>query len=272
MMRLLRIIISLLFVAATGLFCFYWYRAEIKEDKTIPVITIENEMLEVPLDASNEDLLVGVSALDAKDGDLTNRVIVESISKFTDKGICKVYYAVCDSDNHVASASRKITYKGYTSPRFYMNRSLCFSQLESIDAASVIGAKDVIDGDISSNIIITSSDYEYGVSGTYTVKAEVSNSKGDRISISLPMIVEDRNINAPEIVLSDYLIYVKKGTQIDPMKYFISAKDSYEQEVYSTLFLENNYQKDQEGVYSFHYYATDQLLRQGHSVLTVVVE
>ncbi len=272
MMRILRIGISILFVLTLALFAFTWYRAEYKADKTLPVIKIKGDMLEVSLDATDAELLKGVSAYDKKDGDLTDRVIVESISKFTDVGVCKVYYAVCDNDDHVASASRKITYKGYRPPRFTMNRSLCFSQMESIDVAGVIGAKDVLDGDISSNIIITSADYEYGVIGTYTVKAEVSNSKGDQISISLPLIVEDRNINAPTVTLSKYLIYVKKGTAVNPRKFFVSALDSYNADVSDTLVMENNYKSSKEGIYSFHYYVTDQLGRQGHAVLTVVVE
>lgn len=272
MMRLLRIAITVLFAATLALFGWYWYRDEVRADKTTPVITIDGEMLTVSLHATDEDLLAGVTAYDQKDGDLTDRVFVESISKFSEPGICKVYYAVCDNDNHVASAFRKITYQGYVSPHFYLNRSLCFSQLETINAGSVIGAMDVLDGDISDNIIITSADYEYGVLGTYTVKAEVSNSKGDQISISLPMIVEDRNINAPAVTLSSYLIYLPKGKTIDPLNYFVSAVDSFEADVSSTLFMENDFQQGQTGIFSFHYYVTDSLARMGHAVLTVVVE
>ncbi|MBQ6118686.1 MAG: hypothetical protein IJK98_05605 [Clostridia bacterium] len=272
MMRLLRIVITVLFVAAAVLFARDWYHSEIKADKTLPVITIEGDMLEVDFNATDEDLLMGVTAYDEKDGDLTGRVIVESISKFTEIGVCKVYYAVCDNDNHVASASRKITYRGYTSPQFTLNRALCFSQLEAINTADIIGATDVLDGDISSSIILTSSDYEYGVVGKYSVKAEVSNSKGDQISLTFPMIVEDRNINAPNIELSRYLMYVPLGTPIDPAAYFVSARDSYEIDVSGTLYMENNYQQNQEGIYSFHYYATDSLGRVGHSILLVVVE
>ena len=272
MMRLLRLVITIAFVAALILFGWYWYRDEIKADKTYPVITIDGDTMEVDLNVTDEDLLAGVTAYDAKDGDLTGRVIVESISKFTETGTCKVYYAVCDNDNHVASASRKITYKGYTSPQFYLNRSLCFSQTETVNAASVIGAYDVLDGDISSNIIITSADYEYGISGIYSVKAEVSNSKGDQVSLTLPMVVEDRSVNAPQIELSAYLIYVPKGTEIIPEDYFISALDSVETDVSATLHTETNYDPTHEGVYSFHYYATDSLDRRGHSVLIVVVE
>ena len=271
-MRLLRVGITLLFAATLAVFGWYWYRAEIRADKTVPVINIEGDLIEVDFDASEKDLLAGVTAFDGKDGDLTGRVIVESISKFTDTGICKVYYAVCDSDNHVASASRKIRYRDYTSPRFYLNRSLCFSQLEPVDASGVIGAKDVIDGDISANIILTSSDYEYGVVGKYSVKAEVTNSKGDQISLTFPMIVEDRNINAPAVELSQYLLYVPAGTSVDPRAYFVSARDSYEKDVSDTLYIENDYNAAEAGIYSFHFYATDALDRTGHSVLLVVVE
>ncbi len=271
-MRLLRTAITVVFAVTLVLFVRYWYRSEIKADKTRPVITIDKDMLLVDIDATEEDLLVGVTAYDEKDGDLTDRIIVESISKFTETGVCKVYYAVCDNDDHVTSAFRKITYKDYTSPRFTMSRSLCYSQLETVNTAEVIGAVDVLDGDISGNIITTSSDYEYGVPGIYTVRAEVSNSKGDGIAISLPLIVEDRSVNAPVITLSDYLIYVKKGEGVDPKKYFVSALDSYEADVSGTLRMENDFNQETPGTYSFHYYAVDALGRQGHSVLTVVVE
>lgn len=272
MMRLLRILILVLFIAATVLFARDWYTYEIKADKTMPVISIDGDMLQVSINATDEELLQGVTAYDEKDGDLTDRVIVESISKFTEVGICKVYYAVCDNDDHVTSVSRKITYTDYTSPRFTLNRSLCFSLLEPIDVAEVIGAQDVLDGDISSNIIITSTDYEYGVIGKYNVKAEVSNSKGDPISLIFPMIVEDRSLNAPVITLSQYLIYVSKGASITPARFFVSALDSYEVDVRDTLTVENDYNPNKEGVYSFHYYVTDALGRTGHAVLLVVVE
>ena len=90
--------------------------------------------------------------------------------------------------------------------------------------------------------------------------------------LQLPLIIEDRSINAPAIELTDYLIYVPKGTRIDPEKYFVSALDSYNNDVSDTLHVENDYKASEEGIYSFHYYATDSLDRRGHSVLLVVVE
>lgn len=272
LMRLLRLVITAVFALTLAAFALFWYRSEIKADKTRPVITLETDELEVLPKASDKELLAGVTAYDEKDGDLTDKVIVESISKFSEPGVCKVYYAVCDSDNHVAGAFRKVKYKGYVSPRFFLNRSLCFSQMEAVNVGSAIGANDMLDGDISGNIIITSQDYEYGVAGIYNVKAEVANSKGDRIVQQLPLIVEERSVNAPVVELTDYLIYVEKGTDIDPEDYFVSATDSYENDVSDTLHIEYNYNPSAEGIYSFHYFATDALDRRGHSILLVIVE
>ena len=272
MMRIFRAFIALIFAATLVIYLRDWYKYEIRADKTVPVITIDSPLLEVDADATDEDLLAGVTAYDKKDGDLTDHIIIEGISKFVDPGVCKVYYAVSDSDDHVASTYRRIKYRDYTPPRFTMNRALCFSLLENVNISNVMGATDMLDGDITSGIIITSSDYEYGKAGTYTVSAEVSNSKGDEISITVPLLVEDRSLNAPVITLSDYLIYVEKGTQIRPYSYFESAVDSFENSVSDSLHMENNYNSEEKGVYSFHYYATDELGRTGHTILTVVVE
>lgn len=271
MMRILRICIYVLFVVTCAVFAWFWYNTEILSDKTIPKITIEGDMLTVGLETTDEELLAGVSAYDEKDGDLTDKVIVESISKFSEKGVCKVTYAVCDSDNHVASATRKIKYEGYTSPVFYLNRSLCFSHLETVNVASALGATDVIDGDISSSIIVTSTDYQYGFTGTYTIKAKVTNSKGDLAELELPLIVEERNVNAPEIELEKYLIYVDEGTTVNYRDYFIASTDSYNADVSDTLTIETDYKKDVPGIYSVHYYTTDSINRRGHAILMIIV-
>ena len=116
-MRILRVVISLLFVVTTALYAYFLVTEKIKSDETIPVIKIESELLEVAIDSTTEDLLKGVTAYDEKDGDLTKSVIVESVSNFSEPGVCRVTYAVCDSNSHVATATRKIKYKGYESPK-----------------------------------------------------------------------------------------------------------------------------------------------------------
>ncbi len=270
--KFLRLIISIIFVATFVVFAFVFIGNKISTDTTIPVIKIEGDYLEIDSKAGELELLQGVSAFDEKDKDLTGKVFIESISKFIDKGVCKVTYAVCDSDNHVAKATRKIHYKGYVSPRFKMLRSSCYSIYDKVDVLSDIKAYDVIDGDISKNIVITSENFSGAIAGVYSMNVTVTNSNGDSSSLVLPLIFEDRNLSAPEIQLKDYLIYVKKGSEIDFEDYIVKATDSEDEDLTDDVKIESNVNLKKEGTYSVHYYATDVDGLRGHTMLSVVVE
>lgn len=272
MMRVFRIIICILFALTFAAFGFLLLKDIIKTDRTYPEITVINEILDVSLDADEADLFQGVSAYDKKDGDITDKIIIESISKFKEGGTCDVVYAVCDNDNHVATAKRQIRYIGYTSPKITMNSSLCFSIYERIDISGIIGAVDCIDGDISDKVIITSVDYATGSEGIFSLDVKVTNSRGETVSVELPIIVENRNTSAPKIELTDYILYVPKGTQLDFSKYVKSVKDSTNSSAGLNVYIESNYNPDESGVYMVNYYSNDSLNRQGHSTLNVIVE
>lgn len=271
-MRIMRISIVIIFLVTLIAFGGTFVFQKANEDDTIPVITIENDFIEVKCGASNEDLLKGVKATDEKDGDLTAQVIVESVSRFVEPGVCEVKYAVCDSNNHVAHATRKVHYVDYKSPRFKLERSLCFSLYENVNIASHIGAVDSIDGDISGNVVITSPDYTSSVTGVFTVELSVTNKKGDTSTLSLPLIMEERNLSAPQIVLKDYLIYVDKNKKVDFEDYIVEAIDRNGRDITDRIETDDNVDFKKEGVYTVHYFVTDSNGAEGHSVLNVVVE
>ena len=271
-MRLLRWFILIMFVITTTLFVITYVNEKKTTDTTIPVITVENELIEVSFQATDEELLQGVTAYDEKDKDITDKVIVESVSKFYKSGVCKVVYAVCDSDNHVANATRKIKFRNYESPKFYMNESLCYSIYDKINITNVFRAEDCIDGDISRNVIVTSEDFVSSVAGVFSIDISVTNSKGDTSSLKLPIVIEDRSLSAPVIDLSEYLIYVNKGEEIDFTSYLVKAMTRTGQEIsLDEVKIETNLDMTQEGTYSVHYYVTDSSGVQGHSILNVVV-
>ncbi len=271
MMRVVRLAVALIFAVTSVLFGIVYIKEKRSMDYTIPEIKISDEVLEVDLKSTHQDYLKGVTAHDAKDGDLTDRIVVESVSKFITKGVCKVTYAVCDNDNNVANATRKIKFKNYTSPQFRLSGSLCYSLYEHIDLFQYISAVDCIDGNISGDIIITSKDFAGSSTGVFTIDATVTNSKGDTTNISLPLIVEDRSVSAPKIELSEYLIYAKLNEQKDFRGYLVSAKDSKDADLTNSVRIETNIDMTKEGLYSVHYYATDSFGSQGHSVLMVYV-
>lgn len=270
-MRVLRLIVALLFVVMSILFVGFYVKEKATTDNTIPVISVEGDIIEVSFQATEEELLKGVTAYDAKDKDITDRIIVESVSKFLDDGICKVTYAVCDNDNNVANATRKIKYKNYESPKFSMKASTCYSIYEKINVSDVISAYDCIDGDVSRSIIVTSEDFTSSVAGVFNIEVSVTNSKGDISSIKIPLVVEDRSVSSPVVELTEYLIYVDKNAEIDFAEYIVGATDKNGNNVSDTIRIETNADLTKEGTYSVHYYATDSKGAQGHTILNVIV-
>lgn len=271
-MKILKISVCAAFALVSAVFLIFLVKEAITTDKTLPTIEIQSELLEVELDANSEDMLVGVTAHDKKDGDLTSQVFVESISRFTKKGECNVTYVVCDSDNHVAKATRKIRFKGYTSPQFIIEKSLCFSAYDSIDLSEAVKAVDCIEGNISGRVVIASDNLTNLTEGIYNFGVSVSNKYGDTSTLRLPVIIdEDLGFNGPEIELTQYLIVAPVGSQFDPQSYFVSAIDKNGDDVSSSLRIESNVNSAREGTYYIHYYANDKNGNIGHSVIPVII-
>ena len=272
LMRLLRIVVAVATVIVVAVFSYVYIKERFFFDRSYPSITMEADTIEVKATATEADLLKGVTAYDEKDGDLTDKLLVESLGQFSTPGYCKVTYAVCDADNHVVNAQRQVHYVDYTPPRFTMNKPLLFSAYCALNIVGIVGAEDCLDGDISQNVIIYSPDYETGLLGNFSLQATVKNSKGDSAELILPMSVEKKSNNAPEIELTEYLIYVKKGQTPDWNAYVGETTDYTGMDGQLEIAVETDYNPRKPGVYSVDYYGTDAAGYVGHTRLLVVVE
>lgn len=271
MMRAYRIIVVICFVIVAILFSAIYVKEYTETDNTRPKITLMQDELYASVKDGKEKLLEGVTAFDGKDGDITNKVIVESVSKFIEKGVCKVTYAVCDSDNHVTTATRKVVYTDYQSPRFSVNKSMCYSIYERVDLRSTIGVTDHFDGSLTNAMVLTSPNYAASTEGVFSVDATVTNSKGDMTSIRLPLIVENRSLTAPKIELKEYLVYVEKGQEFAPRRNILGVVSDDVTLTSGSVKVDTNLNVNQEGTYTVHYYATDINGERGHSIMTVIV-
>ena len=269
-MKKLRMIVTVIFVFSVCLFIGF-YIAESLKDDTVPVITIEDEIIDVSLKMEKSELLAGITAYDEKDGDITSKIIIESVSKFTEDKISIVSYAVCDEDNHVATAKRKIRFKDYTEPYFEVKKSLVFGLGEDVNLASLISAHDCIDGDISDRVIITATDYETNKAGVFKISVRATNSMGDTIYMDLPVYVENKSVAAPEVKLKKYLVHTKVGEKYDLTENIAGAIDENGEKLKNVI-IDTNYDPNNPGEYQAHYYTTDSQNREGHSILTIVVE
>ncbi len=272
MMKILRRTIFILFVVMLGAFVAFSINEKLHTDTTEPIITVPDEPLKISINDPEEKMLEGIVATDGKDGDITGNVIVESVSKFIRPGVCTVTYAVMDSDNHVAKATRTLEYTDYTAPEFYMKRVLVYSVDEEMDIHEAVGARDCIDGDISDKVAIVATDYVANTVGAFSVSLQVSNSMGDTIYLDITVHVEGNETMAPEIALKKSLIYVKKGEKVNFEDYIQEVTiDGVVMEDYGMM-IRTNFNSDIPGTYNVHYYVTTTTGYEGHSILTVVVE
>lgn len=270
-MKILRLSVLSVFLVVLVIFVFSQFQL-LGVDRTVPQITIADGILEVGLDVTTDDLLQGVTAYDEKDGDITDKIIVESISRFVKPGTSVVRYAVCDSNNHVASAARTIVYTNYVPPRFRMTDSLVFKISQNINIRSVLGAVDCIDGDISDRVIVTANEYTANIPAVYYISAKVSNSKGDMIVQQFPVYVEDSSLSAPEIELKEYIVYLAAGEEYDIMSNVLSAVGKDGTDLSGQIHVDTNLDTSAPGMYEVHYRAADSMGRTGHEILLVIVK
>ena len=267
-MQRLRQFSILFFILALSVFLTYTVYTIMNTDKDGPKITMKNDYLKISVEDPEKALLAGVQAKDAKDGDVSDTVIVESISNFTNKGRRIVSYAAFDRDWNISKATREIEYTDYTSPQFVMKSPPRFSVKElsnTTDYSELIQAKDCLDGDISKMIYITSLDeYEethYG--GKMDMEFQVSNSAGDVATI--PITVAFNEVGAPLVNLTSYVVYVKKGETFDPNEFIKTVQvgekqytttefhDEFEDE---SLTVKNGVNINEEGFYQVTYTVT----------------
>ncbi len=217
--------LTVLLIAAL-LVVFFQYRLYDARhtDADMPKITIDNtQLLQVSVRDPKSKLLQDVRATDERDGDLTQRMVVESMQLIGDEGLIEVGYAVADNAGNVAKITREVQYTDYQSPRFSLEKPLIFYEKENYDILSIVGATDVLDGDIQHRIRATTlSEDPVFEPGLHYVYFQVTNSIGDTAEMTIPVEVYKLDSYEAELNLTDYLIYLPEGSRFVPETYLDS--------------------------------------------------
>lgn len=275
-MRLFKPIIIIVFIVGTALFVFKWVSFKGALDTTPPVIHMGSKMITVDVDATDRELMKDVQVADKKDGDLTAGLVVESISKFTDKKkhICNITYAVEDYDHNVTKSTRKLRYRNYTHPKFFLRKPLRLETGSGENVRDIIGAMDCIDGDISRKVKILSSEFSTLSTGDNTVTAQVTNSVGDTVNLKAHVLIKDINYKSPVINLKENLVYVKKGSSFNEREYIDSVKNNKGKNISKSKvkIVNSTVNTNKKGCYYVEYIINEDKTNESVTILTVVVE
>jgi len=239
-----------------------------------PEISFDEDVFSASVNATEEELLQGVTAYDPEDGDVTDTLVIESTSNIIDGNSVKVTYAAFDSKNHVGRGTRTLRYTDYRAPEFELSRALVFRKSSTLNVLNYVKATDVFDGDISNRTICNLVSGSTGMSyaGVYQVMLRTTNSKGDMASLMLDVDITDTEPNSANIQLTKYLVYLSVGDTFDPWGYF----KSYETADGTTdsptgITVESTADTNTEGIYYVTYSTTVGNVRS-YTKLAVVVQ
>ena len=181
-MKKLKVFSVILLVTSIGAFVAFQGYTRMIQDKKPPVVSCDSSELKVSVKAKEKDLLKGVTAKDSRSGDVSDTLVVENMSEFTDKGKRTVTYAAVDKSMNVGRAERTLVYEDYKPPVFHMTGSLCYAAGETVDVSSKITADSVLDGDLTSNIKYSlEKTVNTQVAGEYPIEFRVMDSGGNTV-------------------------------------------------------------------------------------------
>lgn len=235
-----------------------------------PKISNSQQTLQISVQDPPAAIFHGLRAEDATDGDLTDQIMVASVSHFLEPGTVNVKYVVFDSHNNSAALTRRVHYTDYTSPVFSLEKAPVYTVGSSFDLLDHIRVKDCIDGDISDHIRVVSNMVNNFSVGNYPVVLEVSNSCGDTVQITLWVSYLSKESTAV-VKLHQQIVYVQQGDPFDPQQWLSTVTDRNAKALNTqNVEIQGNLDVNKPGCYQLIYSYDDGKLT-GQTPLTVVV-
>ena len=223
-MRRLKRLSAALFIISLILLVFHVFKVRILDDRTGPVFHMDNRTVEVSVKDGQEALIKGLTATDARDGDVSDSIIVESIGPFTGSGSRIVSYAAFDSDNHATHTKREMIYTDYVPSHFHLSRPLSFA-MNTVNILNGVSVEDSIDGDLTRNVrMVSDGDIDTAHVGEFSARLKVTNSAGGVSYLPVTVEIYDASVfhRLPLLNLKEYVVYVEKGDEFDEREYLTS--------------------------------------------------
>lgn len=104
--RAITVILAVLCIAGIGSSVFVY----LGRDRKGPVIQVPAEQISYREGAETKELLKGVTAMDDRDGDVSDSLLVEKVLPSDDGSTAQVIYAAMDKSNNVTKAYRSVEY------------------------------------------------------------------------------------------------------------------------------------------------------------------
>lgn len=257
--------VLLLIVSVAAYIGFNTYKNVIIDNEP-PTVTCKVPEITVPIDVTEEELLKGVSAEDRRSGDVSDTLVIESLSAFSEDGKRVATYAAVDASMNVGRCEQTIIYEGYEKPKFTMTEDLCFKVGGKVDLLEPVAVSSVLDGDLTGNIKYNLTEViDKTTPGNYPIEYRVTDSGGNVVYLTTYVEICDTSYSGIEVSLSEYLVYLRTGEAFAPENYYLGANRD------GVLQIQSNVNTSEPGSYFVDYIVSGTGIN-GKSRLVVIVE
>lgn len=222
---------------------FYWLKGQ--GDYTPPVISFPQEELTFTEGEDKSILLMGVTALDETDGDVSETLVIESVIPMIDEMRATVIYYAKDKSNNTGKATRTIRY-------LTEKTKLWAEDLETEEEDS-------------------GQETETESAGEGENDSEEQESENENGTEEKETLAE----GSPHITLTESRIKVQRGSQIDYLSYVKEITDDKDERewLWRQIHIEGRANTAEAGTYDLYYTVIDRDNHFSNSAkLTVIVE
>ncbi len=237
-MKKRKILMGCVCVFSIASWYLYYAKTQSEIDTQPPVLSTNSSEFSVSIKASDEELIEGVIAMDALDGDVSESIMIENIKKKGSGNTFEITYVAFDKSNNMGKLTRTLHYSDYRQTHFGLSTALRLPENQKINLLSYFTADDCIDGSLTPFITIEGDDdvlEEDPQKGFYECVLSVTNSVG--YTTKLPIEIEiyeasyEERMYRPVIFLNKYITYLSVGDVLNTDSYLKNIKDITEKEI-----------------------------------------
>ena len=238
------------------------------QESAPPMITADPLVIEVG--ASSYDPLEGVILSDDVD---TQEMLWASLEHYDKidtsyEGVSFIYYLLHDSDGNVAELERPVIVLGPDQPLIFA-RSAYIQMDGTFDAMEGVIAWDLIDGDLTADVVVEPYSIDTSVPGEYGINLSVTDGDGFTTEAIKYVIVEYPYEYYPVITAPDVMISM--GAPFHVMD-GVTAYDLTDLDITAQIQLDwTNLDVEQPGIYYAYYDVVNSLGLSGHAERRIVV-
>ncbi|PQZ52341.1 cell wall anchor protein [Bacillus sp. MYb209] len=165
------------------------------------------------------DPMLGVSAIDSEDGDITSKVKVDGKVDTFKPGMYELTYTVTDSKGLTVTEKKTVTVKENLKPTLTVPYKATIHVGDSFDPMAGVSAIDPGDGDITSKVKIDGK-VDISKAGNYELVYTVTNSKGLTVTEKKTVTVKEKEgtKNEAPVLTVPFTTILHEGDTFDPMK------------------------------------------------------